>query len=239
MTLIAYLAPRSSNLPPSRAQAQLSRLEWAIATTDPARHSEADRDGLAAARAFCITSELDTLGVDKPETHCKGYAPMRPQHPIFMVAPYCGRGAAADSPGKFREPFSWALAPLSDAPGGPPSAYTVYVTNEKDNTVSIIDSEKLEVVKTIKVGQRPRGIILSKDGKWLIDLRQRRQYRAGLRRQDSEFVKTLPSGTDPELLHPASRRATRSTSPTRTTISSPSSTSPKVPSGRHPRRRRA
>lgn len=48
------------------------------------------------------------------------------------------------------------------------SAYTVYVTNEKDNTVSIIDSTKLEVIKTVKVGQRPRGVILSKDAKWLL-----------------------------------------------------------------------
>ena len=45
-------------------------------------------------------------------------------------------------------------------------AYTVYITNEKDNTVSIIDSVKLEVIKTVKVGQRPRGVILSKDAKW-------------------------------------------------------------------------
>ena len=39
----------------------------------------------------------------------------------------------------------------------PLAAYTVYVSNEKDNTVSIIDSSELEVIKTIKVGQRPRG----------------------------------------------------------------------------------
>jgi len=57
---------------------------------------------------------------------------------------------------------AWLLSPTAAA------AYTVYVTNEKDNTVSIIDSTKLEVVKTVKVGQRPRGIILSKDGKWLL-----------------------------------------------------------------------
>ena len=47
-------------------------------------------------------------------------------------------------------------------------AYTAFVTNEKDNSVSVIDTEKLEVIKTFPVGQRPRGVILSNDGKWLI-----------------------------------------------------------------------
>ena len=46
-------------------------------------------------------------------------------------------------------------------------AYTAFVTNEKDNSVSVIDTEKLEVIKTFPVGQRPRGVILSNDGKWL------------------------------------------------------------------------
>src|SRR5262245_48756789 len=55
---------------------------------------------------------------------------------------------------------AWLLTPATA------SAYTVYITNEKDNTVSIIDSGKLEVIKTIKVGQRPRGITLSKDHRW-------------------------------------------------------------------------
>ena len=47
----------------------------------------------------------------------------------------------------------------------PAAAYEAYVSNEKSNTVSVIDTDKLEVVKTIKVGQRPRGIELTKDGK--------------------------------------------------------------------------
>jgi len=50
----------------------------------------------------------------------------------------------------------------------PAGAYTVYVTNEKDNTVTVLDSEKMEVVKPVKVGQRPRGVTLTKNNKWLM-----------------------------------------------------------------------
>ena len=52
-------------------------------------------------------------------------------------------------------------------------AYTIYVSNEKDNTVSVIDSNKLAVVATWKVGRRPRGVALSLDGKVALCLRQR------------------------------------------------------------------
>ena len=38
-----------------------------------------------------------------------------------------------------------------------------YVSNEKSNTVSVIDTDKWQVVRTIKVGQRPRGIEITKD----------------------------------------------------------------------------
>jgi PQQ-dependent catabolism-associated beta-propeller protein len=96
-----------------------------------------------------------------------------------------------------------ALAALSLASlalgAGPAAAYKVFISNEKENTISVIDSEKLEVVHTIKTGNRPRGIILSKDGKWVIvctsDDNRIQVY-------DSEtyaYVKDLPSGPDPEL----------------------------------------
>ena len=42
-------------------------------------------------------------------------------------------------------------------------AHWVYISNEKDDTVTVIDSETYEVVKTLEVGFRPRGITLSKD----------------------------------------------------------------------------
>ena len=41
---------------------------------------------------------------------------------------------------------------------GDASAFTAYVSNERSNTVSVVDTSKWEVIKTIKVGQRPRGI---------------------------------------------------------------------------------
>ena len=47
-------------------------------------------------------------------------------------------------------------------------ANLAYITNEKDNTVSVIDIDKKKVVRTVEVGQRPRGIIMSKDGKLVL-----------------------------------------------------------------------
>ena len=86
----------------------------------------------------------------------------------------------------------------------PAAAYTVFVTNEKDNSISVIDGEKLEVTKTIKVGQRPRGIILSKDGKWIIVCTSDDNIIQVYDAKTYEFIKTLASGPDPELLilHP-------------------------------------
>ena len=50
----------------------------------------------------------------------------------------------------------------------PASAFLAYVSNEKSNTVSVIDTNSWTVIKTIKVGQRPRGIEFTKDGKLLL-----------------------------------------------------------------------
>src|SRR5258708_34489533 len=47
----------------------------------------------------------------------------------------------------------------------PAAAYIAYVSNEKANTVSVIDTDSWTVTKTIKVGERPRGIEFTRDGK--------------------------------------------------------------------------
>jgi YVTN family beta-propeller protein len=65
-------------------------------------------------------------------------------------------------------------APPNDAPAAEakdaaaatpaPGAYRIYVTNERSGDLSIIDSSTHEVVSTVPLGKRPRGIHLSPDG---------------------------------------------------------------------------
>ena len=53
------------------------------------------------------------------------------------------------------------LLPLGSVPA---AAYMAYVTNERDNTLSAIDLDQMKTVRTVPVGQRPRGITMTKDG---------------------------------------------------------------------------
>ena len=78
-------------------------------------------------------------------------------------------------------------------------ANLAYITNEKDNTVSVIDIKKNKVIKTVEVGQRPRGIIMSKDGK-LVLICASDDDRVEVREAKTLKLKYyLPSGPDPEL----------------------------------------
>ena len=49
----------------------------------------------------------------------------------------------------------------------PALANRIFVSNEKGNDVTVIDSETLEVIGHYPVGARPRGITISPDGKEL------------------------------------------------------------------------
>jgi YVTN family beta-propeller protein len=84
-------------------------------------------------------------------------------------------------------------------------AYTVYVSNEKGNSISVIDGDTLEVKETVPVGQRPRGIMLTKDGKSLLICASDDDTVQILDLASNKIVGTLPSGPDPELLniHPS------------------------------------
>ena len=79
-------------------------------------------------------------------------------------------------------------------------AETIYVSNEKDHNITVIDGTSLEVIKTIKVGHRPRGIILSKDKKKIIICTSDDNRITVVDIASLEIDYYLPSGPDPELM---------------------------------------
>ena len=82
----------------------------------------------------------------------------------------------------------------------PAHAFLAYVSNEKGNSVTIIDTEKLEAVKTIKVGRRPRGLALTKDGAELFICAGDDDAIQVLDTKTQQVTGPLPSGPDPELM---------------------------------------
>jgi PQQ-dependent catabolism-associated beta-propeller protein len=100
---------------------------------------------------------------------------------------------------------TWALAGFLVSFGSaivatsPAAAYMAYVSNEKGNTVSVIDTDKMEVVKTIKVGQRPRGIAMTKNGQFVVVALGDDDTVQMIDTKTHELAGTLPSGPDPEL----------------------------------------
>src|ERR1700710_3337153 len=81
----------------------------------------------------------------------------------------------------------------------PASAFMAYVSNEKGNTVSVIDTDKWAVTKTIKVGQRPRGIEFTRDGKFVLVAVGDDDKIEVIDIKTQQVVDSLPSGPDPEL----------------------------------------
>ena len=79
-------------------------------------------------------------------------------------------------------------------------AYTVYVSSEKDNNITVIDGESLKVLETVPVGARPRGIALSKDGKSLYICTSDADHIEELDLDTLKVTHILPSGPDPEQL---------------------------------------
>ena len=91
------------------------------------------------------------------------------------------------------------LLPLLTFAAGDAAAYTAYVTNEKDNTVSVVDLDKMETVKSIPVGERPRGILLSKDKKYIYICNGDADHIEQINLDTLQIERTLDSGPDPEL----------------------------------------
>ena len=90
------------------------------------------------------------------------------------------------------------------AASAPASAFMAYVSNEKSNTVSVIDTDSWTVTKTIKVGQRPRGIEFTRNGKFVMVAVGDDDTIQVIDAKTMEVVDSLPSGPDPELFahHP-------------------------------------
>ena len=86
------------------------------------------------------------------------------------------------------------------AAASPAFAYTAYVTNEKGNSISVIDTDKMEVMKTIKVGARPRGIALSKDDSQIFVCVGDDDTIQIVDAKTAKIIGNLPSGPDPEQL---------------------------------------
>src|SRR3954471_13080987 len=88
---------------------------------------------------------------------------------------------------------------LSLAAATPAMAFIAYVSNEKGNTVSVIDTDKWAVTATIKVGQRPRGIEFTRDGKFVLVAVGDDDKIEVIDTATQQVVDSLPSGPDPEL----------------------------------------
>jgi len=80
----------------------------------------------------------------------------------------------------------------------PAAAQTAYVTNEKDNTLSIIDAKTMAVTDTIKVGRQPRGILLSPDQSRLYICASSDDTIQVFDTATKKLLHNLPSGEDPE-----------------------------------------
>ncbi|MFV0299735.1 MAG: YVTN family beta-propeller repeat protein [Paracoccus sp. (in: a-proteobacteria)] len=83
-------------------------------------------------------------------------------------------------------------------------AAEIWVTNEKDKTVSVIDVATLEVTRTIPTGERPRGITFSKDHSVVYICASDSDTVQVMDPETGEILHDLPSGEDPEqfVLHP-------------------------------------
>ena len=100
---------------------------------------------------------------------------------------------------------------------GPASAFIAYVSNEKSNTVTVIDTSSWTVTKTIKVGQRPRGIEFTRDGKFVMvavgDDDTIQVIDAGTQKVVDSLpsgLMAMPSGSTPTWTSPMRTRFSRS-----------------------------
>src|SRR5215471_7897157 len=92
------------------------------------------------------------------------------------------------------------LTAMSVLFAAPCHADTIFISNEKDNTVTVVDAATLQVIDTIKVSRRPRGIILSPDFKELFVAAGDGDTMDVIDTNTLKKTRELDSGPDPELM---------------------------------------
>jgi YVTN family beta-propeller protein len=106
-----------------------------------------------------------------------------------------------------KRPILIATAALLTCTPVPAVALQIFASNEKDNTVTVIDGKTLEVIKTIPTARRPRGIIASPDGKEVYVAAGDGDIMDVIDTSKLEITRQLESGPDPELMAVSSRGA--------------------------------
>ncbi len=61
--------------------------------------------------------------------------------------------------------FTWSVLFLSALLAMPAQAGKLFISNERDNTVTVLDSNTFEKIATVETGRRPRGLITSRTAK--------------------------------------------------------------------------
>lgn len=75
---------------------------------------------------------------------------------------------------------------------------TVYISLEKDNAIAVVDPIEGKLLNTVTIGQRPRGIVLSKDQMQLYVASSDDDIIQIIDIATMKPVGTLPAGEDPE-----------------------------------------
>lgn len=81
---------------------------------------------------------------------------------------------------------------------GAVAADTLFVTLEKDNALAIVDGNAGKLLKTVKIGKRPRGIVMSKDGKQVFVAISDDNAIVSVDTSSYKVLYKLPSDKDPE-----------------------------------------
>ena len=93
-------------------------------------------------------------------------------------------------------PLTLALALLAATPA---LANKAFVSNERGNTITVVDTDTWEVITEFPGGNRPRGITISPDGTKLYVCASDDNLVRVFDTETYKEIGTLPSGPDPEL----------------------------------------